>query len=284
MHYDFHARQYDPHLGLFTSPDPLSGDYPALSSYLYCAGNPVMFTDPTGMIITDELLQALMPLFDYANMCHIFGALLGVDRNLETQLLVMFNALNASDQEYDFRYDHTLPANKASTKFYKDKTSNKNLIVMYFPYSESPASMCLIGHELMHMYQFETGRMSFPSDESNQLYRCEGDPYSGFIYDQTDEFEAYYFQYLLGDGYRSFESIANDDDYKGYSPTSVTIESKSGIKADWLNTLESKYIERCEKQLRELSKLYHVVFRHGGKTFINDDADNTKNIENTKNK
>jgi hypothetical protein len=45
-----------------------------------------------------------------------------------------------------------------------------------------------------------------------------------------------------------------------------------------------KYIERCEKQLRELSKLYHVVFRHGGKTFINDDADNTKNIENTKNK
>lgn len=46
--YDFHARQYDPLLGRFTSPDPMEEKYPHLSPYAYCAGNPIRFTDPTG--------------------------------------------------------------------------------------------------------------------------------------------------------------------------------------------------------------------------------------------
>ena len=48
MLYDFHARQYDPQLGRFTSPDPLQGKYPSLNPYLYCAANPISLTDPTG--------------------------------------------------------------------------------------------------------------------------------------------------------------------------------------------------------------------------------------------
>ena len=51
MLYDFHARQYDPQLGRFTSPDPLQGKYPSLNPYLYCAANPISLTDPTGMTI-----------------------------------------------------------------------------------------------------------------------------------------------------------------------------------------------------------------------------------------
>ena len=35
--YDFHARQYDPVLGRFTSPDPLSEKYYHLSPYAYCS-------------------------------------------------------------------------------------------------------------------------------------------------------------------------------------------------------------------------------------------------------
>ncbi len=46
--YDFHARQYDPLLGRFTSPDPMEEKYPYLSPYAYCAGNPIRFIDPTG--------------------------------------------------------------------------------------------------------------------------------------------------------------------------------------------------------------------------------------------
>ena len=47
--YDFHARQYDPVLGRFTTPDPLSEKYYHLSPYAYCASNPLRYIDPTGM-------------------------------------------------------------------------------------------------------------------------------------------------------------------------------------------------------------------------------------------
>ena len=58
--YDFIARQYDPALCRFTSPDPLNGKYPQLSSYLYCAANPINYSDPTG----------LNPIFDLMG-CYI---------------------------------------------------------------------------------------------------------------------------------------------------------------------------------------------------------------------
>ena len=47
--YDFHARPYYYPALQFHSPDILSEEKPWLSPYLYCAGNPVMFIDPTGM-------------------------------------------------------------------------------------------------------------------------------------------------------------------------------------------------------------------------------------------
>ncbi|MDE6345759.1 MAG: RHS repeat-associated core domain-containing protein [Muribaculaceae bacterium] len=53
--YDFIARQYDPALCRFTSPDPLNFNYPHLSPYLYCAANPINYSDPSG----------LNPIFDW---------------------------------------------------------------------------------------------------------------------------------------------------------------------------------------------------------------------------
>ena len=49
MLYDFHARQYDPQLGRFTSPDPLQSQSPGISPYLYCSANPISRIDPSGM-------------------------------------------------------------------------------------------------------------------------------------------------------------------------------------------------------------------------------------------
>ena len=46
--YDFHARQYDPVLGRFTTPDPLSEKYYHISPYAYCASNPINLIDPDG--------------------------------------------------------------------------------------------------------------------------------------------------------------------------------------------------------------------------------------------
>ena len=49
--YDFHARPYYYPVLQFHSPDLLSEKTPWLSPYLYCAGNPIMLIDPTGMDI-----------------------------------------------------------------------------------------------------------------------------------------------------------------------------------------------------------------------------------------
>ena len=47
--YDFEARQQDPMLGRFTTIDPMSEKYYSISPYAYCAGNPVLYGDPSGM-------------------------------------------------------------------------------------------------------------------------------------------------------------------------------------------------------------------------------------------
>ena len=49
--YDFHARPYYYPVLQFHSPDLLGEKTPWLSPYLYCAGNPIMLIDPTGMDI-----------------------------------------------------------------------------------------------------------------------------------------------------------------------------------------------------------------------------------------
>jgi RHS repeat-associated protein len=49
---DFMARMYaNSEIPRFTTQDPLSEKYYSLSPYMYCAGNPLRYVDPTGMMI-----------------------------------------------------------------------------------------------------------------------------------------------------------------------------------------------------------------------------------------
>jgi RHS repeat-associated protein len=49
------ARFYDSDAGRFLSLDPLAAKYLALGAYVYVAGNPVIYTDPTGQFIIEEV-------------------------------------------------------------------------------------------------------------------------------------------------------------------------------------------------------------------------------------
>ena len=54
--YYYGARYYDPRISIWYSVDPLAEKYPNVSPYVYCANNPILYTDPNGMevIVTGE--------------------------------------------------------------------------------------------------------------------------------------------------------------------------------------------------------------------------------------
>ncbi len=55
--YDYGFRNYDPALGRWLSPDPLSEEYPSWSPYNYVKNNPLRYTDPNGLWVDDYIFN-----------------------------------------------------------------------------------------------------------------------------------------------------------------------------------------------------------------------------------
>ena len=66
--YDSQARWYDPATGRTTTMDPKAEEYPAISPYAWCAGNPVRFVDPTGEEFTDRSWVYIELINNYAQI------------------------------------------------------------------------------------------------------------------------------------------------------------------------------------------------------------------------
>ncbi len=56
-YYDFHARQLNSATAHWNAPDALAFKYPGISPYTYCAANPIMYADSTGMDIAILLVD-----------------------------------------------------------------------------------------------------------------------------------------------------------------------------------------------------------------------------------
>ena len=94
--YDFEARHYDPVFPAFTSVDPMAEKYPHLSPYAYCAGNPVMFIDPTG---EDEYFIGPTGIITKTNKTEEFDIIILVDAEGNTR-----KAANGEDLSVQYSY------------------------------------------------------------------------------------------------------------------------------------------------------------------------------------
>jgi RHS repeat-associated protein len=56
-YFNMGARYYDPEIGRFLSVDPLFEMYTEFSPYNYCNNSPMMFRDPSGMGLVDEIVD-----------------------------------------------------------------------------------------------------------------------------------------------------------------------------------------------------------------------------------
>ncbi len=101
----------------FDRPDALAGKYPHISPYAFCANNPVNFTDPTGMEISQEIDGKLYfykkvddqwGFYDYRNNLYTgnksFASDLDKIRNADPILERMISYIAESDMEVRLMY------------------------------------------------------------------------------------------------------------------------------------------------------------------------------------
>lgn len=152
--YDFEARQYDSLLGRFTTIDPLCEKYYDISPYAYCAGNPILYTDPTGEKITIAGVE-YTPNMEYSGINNFIkntiNALQYVYKNGGEKVV---NNLVAAENTYNFVKNNTrdksftTPADNSNDIEINMRTENVDIKDYYNA----------VSHELFHGIQYFHGQ------------------------------------------------------------------------------------------------------------------------------
>ena len=178
---------------------------------MYCVNNPVRHIDPNGMEVSDEDWDILMMyvnlLLEKAYRIRMEIFLLSSDmmfsrysgggseanrekiaklqkdnEEIERAIHDLF-ALIGSSQMYEFQYKDEIENGYYVGRFWFDFERGVGVIQLPASYRDDGLAL----HELMHAYQFDTGRFSYG------LYKVKGASaeYALLLSDRTDEIEAY---------------------------------------------------------------------------------------------
>lgn len=181
----------------FTSLDPKAESYPSVSPYVYCVGNPICYTDPTGMYIEEgsikdwnrmkrDVINQRDKLVSQVENINAKAAKKGWDKSkLQQKLgnrLERVESLNESLA--------TMDVLESSTQGYSLNNIGPNQIggLTYSPASGlieiNYCSVANFVHEMTHAGQFEIGAIAFVIDSGGV-----------FLQDIYDEVAAYKAQF-----------------------------------------------------------------------------------------
>lgn len=141
--YDFGPRLYNAAGCFWYLPDPAAASYPHISPYSYCAGNPVRYTDPTGMVIvckgSDADIQYTTNLISQLREHKIFDD--------------VFSVIDASETEYTICWGYpTLPDGKTPADACFDPNNNTITFSRELK-KHKGATIMSVCEELYHVYQ-----------------------------------------------------------------------------------------------------------------------------------
>ena len=158
-HYDFHARQLQLPIPHFYQQDPYADKYPHLSPYLYCAGNPLRYVDPSGKVL--NFAEGTTPEFKinfYKAL--IFMSVRGTSDNilkimLSPNVYYVADAIQNKTRNKFSGEERTIYWNP----YFGIKTSNSKLL--------SPATM--LDHEAQHCVNYDENKKKYIKDLNTKL-------------------------------------------------------------------------------------------------------------------
>ena len=230
------ARYLNTDLSIWLSVDPMSDKYPHLTSYNYCANNPVMLVDPDGREFDPaQDKQYIKPIEEKAkaktdilkNKMEKLDPSSEKYQRLKNQhdqynsALTEIGELRADkDNLYMLNFGKEISANGAGEVRYGGTNDRGMNVINININSKNPhGKMGIIAHELKHAHQFFSGVLGFVLDNngkqsSNNNYTLEkeanirGSLFGGFPY--TDSVQ----DYILDKQYRNSNLPISSDKEK----------------------------------------------------------------------
>ncbi len=182
--YDFHARYHAPSTGRFMTVDPMAEKYPGISPYIYCAGNPILFVDPSGMKIDeaskgdwDKLKEEIKD-----KMSELVGELSTLlnSGNDVSDMSLRIQSLNSTLKSMDGieKSTQTYALNKIDIKQDGQLSYDSDKDIISINYNSTANFV----HEVTHASQFESGEIGFMG----------GKPVLQDIYDEVNAYKSQY--------------------------------------------------------------------------------------------